>query len=416
MTNKYYKNEKVEISVPLSTYFNQYGSSYSSYYPGKISSTNSTYGDGVIDWKGKIKRLQSATSPFQGHKMEIFGPCKPDRGLLLGYFSSPNYPIVNTYAGYTNVSEPQNPYDPTDQGLTTARSLASGKFYMKASQALTKFQGGVWLGELDDLLRMLRNPAAGIFGLLENYVNRSNKIRRNIRIPRKTARQAIAESWLETAFGWRQLHNDIVDAANAYTAFLGKPKVEYIHASAESDYDFGGWKVDSHAFNYIWYKGYRWDRQHHKVIYRGVIKHSTFGGALGNALDLVGLNVPQWVPTLWNLLPYSFVIDYFVNINEILTAATFPRSAIAWAQETVVSHRNVSVISSLDQATTRAKATWFTITYLDGGTSQFSYRTKKVTRSAIAAPPVPQLVINDGLSDNVTRQFNVLALIAKARA
>jgi hypothetical protein len=52
----------------------------------------------------------------------------------------------------------------------------------------------------------------------------------------------------------------------------------------------------------------------------------------------VGFDVSNWLPTVWELIPYSFLVDYFVNIGEIVSAATLNSSSVLWTNKTVT-HR-----------------------------------------------------------------------------
>jgi hypothetical protein len=49
------------------------------------------------------------------------------------------------------------------------------------------------------------------------------------------------------------------------------------------------------------------------------------------SLNRFGIRTAEFVPTVWELIPYSFVADYFSNIGEALAAATFPVSELKWS-------------------------------------------------------------------------------------
>jgi hypothetical protein len=49
-----------------------------------------------------------------------------------------------------------------------------------------------------------------------------------------------------------------------------------------------------------------------------------------------GLDLSSFVPTVWELIPYSFLVDYFANIDDIISAATLNRSTIRWLAKTEV--------------------------------------------------------------------------------
>jgi hypothetical protein len=47
-----------------------------------------------------------------------------------------------------------------------------------------------------------------------------------------------------------------------------------------------------------------------------------------------GLGTRDFIPTIYELIPYSFLVDYFVNIGEILNAWSFNQADLAWHNDT----------------------------------------------------------------------------------
>jgi len=48
------------------------------------------------------------------------------------------------------------------------------------------------------------------------------------------------------------------------------------------------------------------------------------------------------VPTLWEILPWSFVVDYFTNAGDVINAYSTLSSSIAWRSQVARSVRTVT--------------------------------------------------------------------------
>jgi hypothetical protein len=48
------------------------------------------------------------------------------------------------------------------------------------------------------------------------------------------------------------------------------------------------------------------------------------------------LRLEDFVPTVWELIPYSFVADYFTNIGDIISAFSYGNMNLRWSTRTQV--------------------------------------------------------------------------------
>jgi hypothetical protein len=65
-------------------------------------------------------------------------------------------------------------------------------------------------------------------------------------------------------------------------------------------------------------------------------------GRIGRLQDWQ-LTIPDFVPTAWDLLPFSWLVDMFTNVGDILRALCFIRSNLAWSVLTVHQEEQVNV-------------------------------------------------------------------------
>jgi hypothetical protein len=69
------------------------------------------------------------------------------------------------------------------------------------------------------------------------------------------------------------------------------------------------------------------------IIYRGAMRVEAKDP---REMDpaLIGFDLSSWAPTLWELIPYSFLIDYFSNIGDVIRGWSQMGVRLAWCNRT----------------------------------------------------------------------------------
>lgn len=223
---------------------------------------------------------------------------------------------VNPGANSTSIANADN------QALT---ELAS-----RIAQAQSTFSGGVALGELRETIGMISHPARSIWGGISQYLASSKKATRGIsarNISKKI--DVVSDLWLEYSFGWKPLVSDIKDGAKALSELRnGRLPRKTVGASgSDSSNDSSSSGVDNVGSSQI-----HWRRNissKSQVRYRCLVSVKTPEDS-GATSAILGLNFPSFVPTVWELIPYSFLVDYFTNIGGIIQAASNPSAGVNW--------------------------------------------------------------------------------------
>lgn len=118
-------------------------------------------------------------------------------------------------------------------------------------------------------------------------------------------RPSLHKSWLELQYGWKPLLSDIFEAHKAFFDRTNVPRVQYARASITTK----GSKLDDAKLDYsVWS-----DTRKRSVIVKLTEKHS--------AWQDMGLTDPASLA--WELLPFSFVADWFIPIGTYLEARSF---------------------------------------------------------------------------------------------
>lgn len=255
--------------------------------------------------------------------------------------------------GYTQVEwSTRNGMQPTMPDLTTvtqslvdaAVSDARSRAYSKLHELQTPYNGLVFLGEIKETKDLLKDPFGKSLKLLKSLleVRKAN--------PRMIG-SAIASSWLEFQFALLPLISEVdqiiriiadqveIDKRRSFR-FFGEAsssttttslvlELPYCYARIETT-------LESKAENFLRFGHLVACLEHHNDI------SARLTGAYGKLSS-----VPV---TAWELLPWSFLVDYFTNVQEIITSATTGTMNVTWQSNAVVKTVKKTVRSVAIQA------------------------------------------------------------------
>lgn len=291
-----------------------------------------THSGSVKGWKQKIQRGTDATSGFMGQtEQAVLSP-----GMYV--FESETLdqyggPVMKTHQERSGnlVGEPSFVY-PGSVSTSQAQNEAKMKFVRAIQREQTALQGMVTVGELGQALAMIRRPGEALRRGLGDYI-RTAKRRRNRSSARDRAR-VVSGTWLEYVFGWRPLISDIKAGAEALAKLqYGEPETRYVKVYAERGQHGPFWPFYSDKGLFTEVTESR-TIQKAKVIMRGVVSTNPATGP--RSLSIFGVSWNQVIPTAWELIPYSFVADYFANIGDMLAANAINMSSIRWWNQAIL--------------------------------------------------------------------------------
>lgn len=281
------------------------------------------------NWRELIAQGSNATSSYYRSDMII----KPTVGHV--YYGT----RTGIQTSWSNA--PHNVPAFSDALLSDALQQFSKKLSKNHAARQSSFMGGVFLGEFNKTVRMLANPFKSAVELTRSYGVRTARIRskvvqvqshytgpirhKSVKYlstvkKRQSAIHAINDSYLEYTYGMTPL---VMDISNVLKELVRVPVRQKITLRTAVFLQSFGSNVS-----------HNWDPFEPNVSYftfgnryKETVSIRQFESLLeeqATKADQYGLSLSSFVPTLWELMPYSFVIDYFTNIGDIINNLCYP--------------------------------------------------------------------------------------------
>lgn len=302
---------------------------------------------------------------------------------------------------------------PADDGyMTRALSQANAAFASDVRNKLQSSQAIVSLGELAESKRMISNRTAKLFSAVMKYGYKADgRNKAWARLARKLRgktfnqhMQDLASLWLESSFGWGPLIGDINDAAETYRRLNGGYIGETVNGKGTHQTSSVTSLTPVILGGAPWFTGEIGYRVTHKVHIYGRIAS---GINLRDVSSQMGTQFSDFVPSIYELIPYSFLVDYFSNVGDIVNSIDYSSANVAWASATFTTTRASYRSAWPDDAKNLAS---FGARYTSGGRSAGGY-----TRSLVAVNrvrnhdvAVPSLYVE--IPSTLGKALNIAAL------
>lgn len=298
---------------------------------------------------------------------------------------------------------------------SNAEARAIRQLYSKIQNLTQSFQGGVFVGELHQTVKMMMHPCSSIAKFSKRYVDaQKQKIasgrRRGLK-PRDLAK-SITDDYLQWVYGVVPLMNDIKDLSGTLARIANDPPIERFTAR-------GSGLGDSHAWGGGFSEGeckftkevittYRTEVKYYGA-FRGMQRDPGVLAQISRVGTLSGFNLRAFVPTIWNLIPYSFVADYFVNIGDMLEALCTDTSAVIWISRTQLVETRVDLHIQYDPIASTPDKAAYEVLSNSGASGVTSGYTRTIARAAL--PSVPLLLPHSNLGNNFGLHMRNLAAL-----
>jgi hypothetical protein len=370
---------------------------YTSNTDGAFIGANSTFtGQENPRWRSQVAKHVQAGTPASGLSFRViaakrlqFSAYTKGTGVNAGrtrgldYYGLPDLSSIGSAGLDINTPLP----------VQSADNDAIKRLHEELESLRNRVPQGENLGQITQTYHSITKPLGGILNatryLVDNHVRLLKKARWN---NTKVIAKAFGSSVIEYRFGIEPLIKDVREIGVAlqdrnsiveYTPFKVKSSAyrsDSIATHTLSGVNNGGWSP----------RGIGTNVGITRVRYKGQLKNEcTIPQSLP---DVLGLTWRDFVPTCWALTPYSFLLDYVLNVDDLLTAFYSPWNDVAWCSKT---QRDIR-----EYRWSCPSGAWSKTTFVDwGGASaytaqrpgQFVSQLTAFTRAAVTDKPVPQL-------------------------
>lgn len=252
--------------------------------------------------------------------------------------SDNSYTQYRRLRGYFGQGPSSELFIATSPNFSSAENKAIAKFIRRCYEAQRSVQLGVSFGEIGDTLRMMSRARQafrnGLVGFFDTLLERGRKVRKDRgKRSRKDLKKVVSDTYLEYAFGWRQLVNDVADAHRGLKSAGERPPWQNVTASGFVDSvtntsfqeTFGPFTITNGFSSSSWTF----------VRYMGAVGTRSIDWIDSPVLQEMGIQLRDFIPTIYNLIPYSFVVDWFTNLGDIIDAYSLHNSvSLRWGCRT----------------------------------------------------------------------------------
>lgn len=237
-----------------------------------------------------------------------------------------------------NDYSPPSPPNVPPAAVTAAMTEASRRLLAKYLKTTRAIQGLVNLGETRELLGLMKRSGHAVYNFSMRHVLRTRRKLRRV-LPRHRP-QAIGDSWLTWSFGIAPLIGDAESLAIAYNKTNRKKfglKIirSYANVPTESQPATRFQSDDGHSRRLVYYTrtGSTATVKLMTAI-RAEAGHGTF--AKEDLQSTLGLTMRDIPGAIWELIPYSFVIDYISNVGEVINSWVYANAFPDGIQKTLI--------------------------------------------------------------------------------
>jgi hypothetical protein len=308
--------------------------------------------------------------------------------------------------------------------VSEANNIALKKLIKKIREESSHFNGQSFVGELRQTIHGLRHPFESMRQKVYSHLNTLSKRKRDmLKYPPMQRPQAwrkvLADTWLETAFGLKPLMHDVKDIAESIARSLEEPRHRARLASRGQVLD----KTVVVVPDYRDYGSVSFRLTTEQITKAGVNYSvgmeavvEAASGSLERFTKVLGFTPENFIPALYEVMPWSWLIDYFSNLGDIIEAGCTDTSNVKWIVRSDLIKSVKTVKASVNLAETYAmwaqSTTVVTKINRAGPFSEVSHSSATLTRTLPISVGTPSFTFESPFG-SLGKMANMLAVMSQ---
>lgn len=233
----------------------------------------------------------------------------------------------------------------TQAQINVAVAQATARVYDKIRKYQTPFEGQIFAGELKEVFELIKNPFHKSLKLTDEVVRSLSRDRSRLKLADGVRRRnltplagAAADQWLEYRFAILPLMGDISSLLTLAKDIAEKRDHETVRAYGSSIV------TNSQSFTSTTSHGWVSGVRTRDAIYK--VENIIRAGMSSKFLDDLSKSAPPIIDavddlssipvTAWELLPFSFLLDYFINVGNIVSSAVTTQRGLSYVSNSVI--------------------------------------------------------------------------------
>lgn len=282
-------------------------------------------GQSVKDWRTILRDggnaetfMEGTETTFNVSEMKTSKEGIPGTGAPLTKFQYHGLPGIGVYL-----------QDATAGEFADLRTRVMTK-YLADAQKSSKLLGGAFVYELGKSKAMIAGRSKKLYDWMVSNPPIDLKFRarklgyRDVAVPLQKLSKDLAGLVLEYNMGWVPLYNDLAGAWHQWGRDR-EPGIKEVFAQGQLD---GNYQSGRSVANYGGIPHWKWE----ETSYR---RSCRFYGKAVAAVETSswGFSSQDIVPTVYEVIPWSFLVDYFSNLGTFLEAQQTVNSHLKWTSE-----------------------------------------------------------------------------------
>ena len=298
---------------------------------------------------------------------------------------------------------------PPPDVVTTVTNRCIRKFLDRAEAIRSSVEAGQDFGEYEETLNGLINPLSQLRKHVLGYFPRVKKLKGLYRDARSMSK-ALADTYLEWTFGWKPLASDIADA---YVGLHNRSRFsdrQAIRVSAKDRFQLPNpskYILRTTSIGNVTQSSRQYGE--YTVVMYGMIRTGADKSGLVSRAQMLQLDLPHFVPTIWDLIPYSFIVDYFTNVGEVIRALSVVDSEFMWGGQDVITEWVQDFAPPVFEPAGQPADAVLESNWADGGSGTFTRR--DIVRGVLSPSGlIPRIQVSLPLSDKPWINIGALLL------